>query len=62
MIPVNNPDAIVDYAMPTMMAEVQLKKLHEAFLAKDIEEAKRCALLAAKHSLEAWEALNESKG
>jgi len=62
MMPVNKPDTIVDYAMPTMMAEVQLKKLHDAFLAQDIEEAKKRALLAAKYSLEAWEALNESKG
>jgi hypothetical protein len=62
MMPVNKPDTIVDYAMPTMMAERQLKKLHDAFLAQDIEEAKKRALLAAKYSLEAWEALNESKG
>ena len=59
---VNKQDTIVDYALPTMMAEVELKKLHEAFLAKDFERAKKSALLAAKHSLEAWEALNESKG
>lgn len=62
MRPVNKSDAIVDYALPTMMAERALKRLHDAFLAQDIEEAKRCALLAAKYSLEAWEALNESKG
>ena len=62
MMPVNKDNNIVDYAMPTMLAERALKDLHNAFLKRDIEEAKKCALKAAKYSLEAWEALDESKG
>ena len=55
-------DDIVDYAMPTMKAEKALRELHEAFLAKKIELAKKKALEASHWSLKAWEALNEPKG
>lgn len=54
-------DEIKDYAYPTMMAERALRKLHEAFLRKDLEEARKMAVEAAFYSLVAWEALYDSE-
>jgi hypothetical protein len=37
---------VVDYAMPCMMAEKALKKLHEAMLARDYDKALEQAKIA----------------
>ena len=48
---------MIDYAMPTMMAEKELKRLHDAALMKDYAQAKECALLALQWAAEAHSAL-----
>ena len=56
-------DDLNDYAMPTMMAERALKRVHEAFLAKRFDEARKMALEASYWSMKAWETLkDEPKG
>lgn len=52
-----------DYAMPTMMAERALKRLHEAFLEQRFDEARKMALEASWWSMKVWEVLkDEPKG
>lgn len=50
-------ETIVDYAMPTMMAEKHLKELHYAALDKDYAKAREMALQAMADVRMAYQAL-----
>lgn len=50
-------ETIVDYALPTMMAEKHLKELHNAALDKDYGKAKEMALQAMADVRLAYQAL-----
>ena len=55
-------EEIRDYAMPTMKAEKALKELHNAFLARDMEVAKKKALEASFWALMAWDVMDDPEG
>lgn len=52
---------IIDYAMPTMMAEKALKEMHEAALMRRYDKAIELALIAAVHCREAKHAFEKMK-
>lgn len=52
---------IIDYAMPTMMAEKALKEMHEAALMRRYDKAIELALIAAVRCREAKHALEHMK-
>lgn len=54
-------EEVIDYAKPTQEAEMALKAMHWAHLAKNIPEAKRQALIAGMKVWEAYKALEHDE-
>lgn len=52
---------LVDYAMPCMMAEKALKKLHEAMLARDYDAALEQANIAIVEARLTYNAIRHEK-
>jgi hypothetical protein len=52
---------IIDYALPTMMAEKALKDLHNAFLEGDLQKAAQKALEAIEQCGLAYAALKHAE-